>query len=96
MRRQLLRTKPHIWSSKQTLGAMTFAAPDTKRKAKCFGGQGAESPHLYFRGRGSPETHSTFITANAGKRQEQGHIKLHSMFCLPGVGCSLDPETGFQ
>lgn len=46
-------TESHILSSKQILGPMTLAAPDTTRKARCFGGQGAESPHLYLRGRGS-------------------------------------------
>lgn len=45
----------HILSSRQILGPMTLAAPDTRRKAKCFGGQGAERPHLYFRGRSSAE-----------------------------------------
>lgn len=45
----------HILSSRQILGPMTLAAPDTRRKAKCFAGQGAERPHLYFRGRISAE-----------------------------------------
>lgn len=47
----------HILSSRQILGPMTLAAPDTRRKAKCFGGQGARRPHLYFRGRSSTEAY---------------------------------------
>lgn len=52
-REELVNTESHILSSRQILGPMTLAAPETRRKATCFGGQGAESPHLYFRGRGS-------------------------------------------
>lgn len=90
MRRQKhLWTKPHIWSSKQTFGAMTFAAPDTKRKAKCLGGHGAESPHLNFRGRGSPETHSTFITANAGKRRAKFILAVCSAYQALAAGLLL-------
>lgn len=57
-------TESHILSSKQILGPMTLAAPDTRRKAKCFGGQGAESPHLYLRGRVSAKIYDTFVSGN--------------------------------
>lgn len=43
----------HILSSRQILGPMTLAAPEFKRKARCFEGQGADRPHLYLRGRDS-------------------------------------------
>lgn len=54
---EIINTESHILSSRQILGPMTLAAPDTRRKARCFGGQGAESPHLYFRGWGSVKKH---------------------------------------
>lgn len=54
----------HILSSRQTFGPMTLAAPDTRRKAKCFGGQGAESPHLYLRGRGSAKIYETLVSGD--------------------------------
>lgn len=53
--KEMESTESHILSSRQILGPMTLAAPDTRRKAKCFGGHGAESPHLYLRGRDSAE-----------------------------------------
>lgn len=54
---EIINNESHILSSRQILGPMTLAAPDTRRKARCFGGQGAESPHLYFRGWGSVKKH---------------------------------------
>lgn len=51
----------YILSSRQILGPITLAAPDTRRNAKCFGGQGADSPHLYFRGRVSAEINTDVI-----------------------------------
>lgn len=60
--KELVNTKSHILSSRQILGPMTLAAPDTRRKAKCFAGQGAESPHLYLRGRGSDKTHDKLFS----------------------------------
>lgn len=60
--KELVSTESHILSSRQILGPMTLAAPDTRRKAKCFGGQGAESPHLYFRGRISARMYDILVS----------------------------------
>lgn len=60
-RKETVSTESHILSSRQILGPITLAAPDTRRKARCFGGQGAESPHLYLRGRGSAGVGSSLV-----------------------------------
>lgn len=100
-KKELVSTKSHILSSRQILGPITLAAPDTRRKAKCFGGQGAESPHLYLRGRGSAEIYDRLVNGDKEDRgatiilyRKSRHkmVILYSCLYLPGVGSSLAPE----
>lgn len=73
----MMYNNSHILSSRQILGPMTLAAPETTRKARCFWGQGADRPHLYLRGLGSGRGEDTQISTLEWKRTQAGNMVLN-------------------